>query len=238
MDVKCLNNPCIHSCQIVSWRSPAGWKQPGVIGSDARRCSARQTTIMSERYSHFWAYLKKLGAKLPISPRAYTLRAFMPKVRTYLGKLQFLEDAIALFYCAIDPKTPKRAKAIAFAALAYFICPADVVPDWVPVIGMLDDAAVIGLALWALGACVKAKHRQQAKELLRRMATGKATSAKAGSVRRRTSRAHSNGSNGTTRRASRKRPRAPSSKVRSASASRKRRARSATKTVRPRKTRA
>jgi hypothetical protein len=61
----------------------------------------------------------KFGTKLPKDPAGYVLRYFWPKVKRVFAKVNFLRDALALYFCARDPKTPPRAKAIAFAALAY-----------------------------------------------------------------------------------------------------------------------
>ena len=107
--------------------------------------------------------------RLPKDPAAYTLRGLGPKLKRFLGKVQFLEEAIALYYCAIDPMTPVRAKAVAFAALAYFIMPVDLVPDTIPVAGMLDDATVIALAAWALQHFITEEHRRKARCLLAKL---------------------------------------------------------------------
>ena len=41
----------------------------------------------------------------------------------------FMEDVVAAYYCALDKQTPLRVKGILFAALGYFILPADTIPD-------------------------------------------------------------------------------------------------------------
>ncbi len=87
----------------------------------------------------------------------------------FLGKVQFMEEAVALYYCAIDPKTPGRPKAIAFTALAYFIMPVDLVPDTIPIPGMLDDASVIGFAAWALKQSITEEHRHKARCFIDRL---------------------------------------------------------------------
>jgi uncharacterized membrane protein YkvA (DUF1232 family) len=94
--------------------------------------------------------------------------------------VSFLRDALALYYCARDPRTPARAKAIAFAALAYFIMPIDLVPDTIPVIGMLDDGSVVAFALWALDQHVTEDHRRKADQLLKDLLGGKKPPAGAG----------------------------------------------------------
>ena len=57
---------------------------------------------------------------------------FWPKLARVLANVPFAEDVVAAYYCAFDPRTPPKAKGILLAALAYFIMPFDVVPDFVP----------------------------------------------------------------------------------------------------------
>ena len=68
------------------------------------------------------------------------------KVKRTLGKLSFVREAVAAYYCACDPNTPFRVKAAILAALAYFVMPLDVIPDLIAVLGFTDNATV----LWAV----------------------------------------------------------------------------------------
>lgn len=57
-------------------------------------------------------------------------------------------DSIKFLYSAmVDPRTPIEAKLIAIAALIYLISPFDIVPDILPGIGFVDDAAAITAAV-------------------------------------------------------------------------------------------
>ena len=44
------------------------------------------------------------------------------------------------------PTTPLRVKAVIVLVLAYLLCPIDIIPDFIPVLGQLDDILIAGLA--------------------------------------------------------------------------------------------
>src|SRR5436305_13320713 len=50
-----------------------------------------------------------------------------------------------------DPRVPRRRRLMLLAALAYLALPFDLVPDFIPVAGQLDDAVVVALALRSVG---------------------------------------------------------------------------------------
>ena len=66
------------------------------------------------------------------------------------------------------PRTPRVARWLLWLALAYAILPIDLIPDWIPVIGYLDDALIVpGLifaARWLIPADVVAECRHRAEE--------------------------------------------------------------------------
>jgi len=78
----------------------------------------------------------------------------------------FAEDALAAWYCARDPATPSRVRLILISAVAYFVLPIDAVPDFLPMLGFADDAAVIAAAIGAVASELKPEHRQKAKDRL------------------------------------------------------------------------
>ena len=54
---------------------------------------------------------------------------------------------IALWKLARDKRTPRAAKWIAFAVIAYAVSPIDLIPDFIPVLGLLDDLVLIPLGI-------------------------------------------------------------------------------------------
>ena len=93
-------------------------------------------------------------------------RDFWPKLRRVLGRLPFAAELIAAYYCALDPVTPVHAKAILLGALAYFIMPIDLVPDFIAALGFADDAAVLCIAINRVRQHIRPEHRQRARDFL------------------------------------------------------------------------
>ena len=54
----------------------------------------------------------------------------------------------ALYLASRDPRTPASAKLLAALAVAYALSPIDLIPDFIPVIGHLDDLLLLPLAFW------------------------------------------------------------------------------------------
>lgn len=52
-------------------------------------------------------------------------------------------DIHALYLAAGDPRVPRYAKVVAFAVAAYALSPIDLIPDFIPVIGYLDDVLIV-----------------------------------------------------------------------------------------------
>ncbi|CAO3417712.1 YkvA family protein [Azospirillum endophyticum] len=94
-------------------------------------------------------------------------RRFWQKLRANLHRVPFLEELLAAYFCATDPSTPYRAKAILLAALAYFVMPVDAVPDWLLIAGFTDDAAVLAAAVQTVRTNLTPAHWLRAKKILR-----------------------------------------------------------------------
>ena len=56
-------------------------------------------------------------------------------------------DVVALYVAGRDPRTPWHAKAVALAVVAYAISPIDLIPDFIPVLGYLDDLIIVPLGI-------------------------------------------------------------------------------------------
>ena len=65
-----------------------------------------------------------------------------------------VERALRLYYAAQDPRTPPWARRAIYAALAYFVIPFDLIPDFLPGVGYTDDAGTLLFALFVVSAYV------------------------------------------------------------------------------------
>ncbi len=56
-------------------------------------------------------------------------------------------DVMALWIAARDPRTPLAAKVVSVVITAYALSPIDLIPDFVPVLGYLDDIIIVPLGI-------------------------------------------------------------------------------------------
>jgi uncharacterized membrane protein YkvA (DUF1232 family) len=102
--------------------------------------------------------------------RRRTEQGFWRKLRHHAGRIPFVGDLLAAFYCAVDPATPLKARAVLYGALAYFILPVDIMPDWIVGLGFTDDAAVLAAAVRSILPHIKDQHRDAARATIDRLA--------------------------------------------------------------------
>lgn len=57
-------------------------------------------------------------------------------------------EAFAVYLAAKDPRTPWYAKALVFFVVAHTFSPIDLIPDFIPVLGYLDDLIITPGGLW------------------------------------------------------------------------------------------
>lgn len=91
---------------------------------------------------------------------------FWRKARRVAASVPFAEELLAAYYCAFDRETPLPVKASLVGALAYFVLPADAIPDVLPALGFTDDAAVLATAIRLVASHIRSEHRDAAKDKL------------------------------------------------------------------------
>lgn len=69
----------------------------------------------------------------------------LSRARRWAGAIK--RDVHAVWLAARDPRTPWYAKALALVVAAYALSPIDLIPDFIPVLGYLDDLILVPLGL-------------------------------------------------------------------------------------------
>lgn len=108
--------------------------------------------------------------KNPEQERLTVRRGFWRKIKRVAAQIPFAEDLLTAYYCAFDRATPTQVRTVLIGALAYFVLPFDAVPDFLPVLGFTDDAAVLATALKIVVDNIRPEHREAAKRALQRVA--------------------------------------------------------------------
>src|SRR3954449_4546748 len=78
-------------------------------------------------------------------------------------------DGHAIYLASRDPRVPWYAKALAIAVAGYALSPIDLIPDFIPIIGYLDELILLPLGIWLVVALippdVMAEYRAKADEI-------------------------------------------------------------------------
>jgi len=96
-------------------------------------------------------------------------RNFWRKLGAVAARIPFADEAVSAYYAARDPATPTRVRAVLLGALAYFVMPVDLVPDFIAGLGFTDDATVLLLAAQTVSGHIKEPHRERAKAALAKL---------------------------------------------------------------------
>ena len=72
--------------------------------------------------------------------------SFLADLRSRARKLK--SEIFALYLALRDPRTPWYAKAFGALVVAYALSPLDLIPDFIPVLGYLDDVILLPLGIW------------------------------------------------------------------------------------------
>ncbi len=70
------------------------------------------------------------------------------KIKHYLGQLK--QDILVLWFAIRSPNTPPIPKILAFLAVAYAFSPVDLIPDFIPILGYVDDLILIPIMVFLI----------------------------------------------------------------------------------------
>lgn len=65
-----------------------------------------------------------------------------------LAAKRLKREVLTLYCAARDSRTPLLARALALVVVAYALSPIDLIPDFIPVLGMLDDVILVPIGVW------------------------------------------------------------------------------------------
>lgn len=71
-----------------------------------------------------------------------------PNPTRYSWANKLKQHTLALYFCCQDSRCPRAVKLLALLIVAYALNPLDLIPDFIPVIGYLDDLILLPLAIW------------------------------------------------------------------------------------------
>jgi uncharacterized membrane protein YkvA (DUF1232 family) len=70
----------------------------------------------------------------------------LSRIKTWARGLN--RDGHAIYLASRDPRVPWYAKVLAIAVAAYALSPIDLIPDFIPVVGYLDDLVIVPVGIW------------------------------------------------------------------------------------------
>jgi uncharacterized membrane protein YkvA (DUF1232 family) len=76
----------------------------------------------------------------------------MSRAKTWARTLR--RDAHAILLASRDPRVPWAVKLLALAVAGYALSPIDLIPDFIPVLGYLDDLIIVPLGIWLVIALI------------------------------------------------------------------------------------
>ncbi len=95
--------------------------------------------------------------------------SFATRLKAWAQRVK--RDGVTLWFAGKNPRTPWHAKALGVFVVAYALSPIDLIPDFIPVLGYLDDVLLLPALIWLtirlLPPEVLAESRVQADEWMR-----------------------------------------------------------------------
>jgi uncharacterized membrane protein YkvA (DUF1232 family) len=76
----------------------------------------------------------------------FMANSFWGQLKAWARRLE--ADTLAVWLAARDPRTPWYARVLAVVIAAYALSPIDLIPDFIPIIGMIDDLVIVPAGLW------------------------------------------------------------------------------------------
>jgi uncharacterized membrane protein YkvA (DUF1232 family) len=82
----------------------------------------------------------------PLRAKTRYEQIMLSRVKIWARRLR--RDSHAIYLASRDPRVPWYAKLLAIAVAGYALSPIDLIPDFIPVVGYLDDLIIVPLGVW------------------------------------------------------------------------------------------
>jgi uncharacterized membrane protein YkvA (DUF1232 family) len=79
----------------------------------------------------------------------------LSRIKTWARRLN--RDGHAVYIASRDPRVPWYVKALAIAVAAYALSPIDLIPDFIPIVGYLDDLVIVPFGVWLVVSLIPAE---------------------------------------------------------------------------------
>ena len=86
----------------------------------------------------------------------------LEKLRVAAKRLK--REVLTLYCAARDQRTPLLARGLALLVVAYALSPIDLIPDFIPVLGLLDDLILVPIGVWMVIKLIPAQVLDDARE--------------------------------------------------------------------------
>ena len=72
--------------------------------------------------------------------------SWLAQLRTWASRIK--RDSVTLWFAYRHPETPWAVRLLCFLVVAYALSPIDLIPDFIPVLGYLDDLLLLPVLIW------------------------------------------------------------------------------------------
>jgi uncharacterized membrane protein YkvA (DUF1232 family) len=121
---------------------------------------------MSESFSKPFTKAEMDAMRRAMEDEPGIRRDFWGKLKRVGRRIPFAEDLLTAYFCTLDPATPARVRLTLLGAIAYFVLPMDAMPDFLPLLGFADDAALLMAAISQVAGSINETHRERARAAL------------------------------------------------------------------------
>ncbi len=119
-----------------------------------------------------------MQAEVTMLSRAVPVRAMVHDLKVRAHTLK--RDVHAIYLAAHNPRVPWHVKILALSVAGYALSPIDLIPDFIPVIGYLDDLIIVPLGIWLVLSLIP---EEVMAAVSRQSGRGRAASAQQGAQR-------------------------------------------------------